>query len=379
MKGGRSMTISTSEGSMMMMADSIAALTAELIKIPTIQSRPEEIKRCAEFIADWLSQRDIEFARHDIGGIPAITVLPRSKATKVLIMAHFDVVDAQDESQFQPHIKDGRLYGRGAIDDKYAVALALILFHERLERLRKAGGTQRDMSFGLLLNGDEEVGGANGAKAVLKDIDLDFCLALDGGAPDKLVTKEKGVLQVRLTARGKGAHAARPWLGQNAFDVLVADYQALQQQFAKQTPDHWHKTMVLSNCRVGDGSINIVPGEATATLDIRYTEDDDPDAIMAAIESAVASEITLLGKEPLFIGGTSPYLDTLVGCIPNVTVGFEHGASDARFLTMRGIPGVVWGALGEMSQHAADEHVVISSLGDVYHSLDNFITAIEEK
>lgn len=357
----------------------ITDLTSELIRIPSTHSQPDEIRRCADFIETWLARRDIDYQRSDIAGVPAITVLPRPQATEILLMAHFDVVAAQDDSQFIPREQDGRLFGRGSVDDKYAVALSLILFHNRLEAIRDAGGTQSDMCFGLLLNGDEEVGGANGALAVLEKIELDFCLALDGGNPAMMITKEKGILQLRLTARGKAAHGARPWLGHNAFDVLVADYQALQKQFATQTPDHWHKTMVLSNCRVGDGSINIVPDKATATLDIRYTEHDNPDAILAAIEAAVDSKVTLLEKEPLFFGGTSSYLDTLVDCVPGVDVGFEHGASDARYLTIRGIPGVVWGADGEMSQHAADEHVVISSLEKIYHSLDAFITAIEAK
>jgi len=357
----------------------IADLTSELLRIPSLHSRPEEIRRCADFIEAWLVRRDIDYTRSDISDVPAITVLPRPGATEVLVMAHFDVVAVQDESQFIPREENGRLFGRGSVDDKYAVALSLILFHDHLERIRQSGGNQGDMCFGLLLNGDEEVGGANGALAVLEKIDLDFCLALDGGNPGNLVVKEKGILQLKLTARGKATHAARPWLGQNAFDILVADYQALQKIFADQTPEHWHKTMVLSNCRVGDGSINIVPGEATATLDIRYTENEDPDAILAAIKEAVASEVSILEKEPLFIGGSSPYLDTLVACIPGVNVGFEHGASDARYLTARGIPGAIWGAAGEMSQHAADEHVVISSLGTVYNSLDAFFNAIEAK
>jgi len=357
----------------------IADLTSELIRIPSAHSRPDEIRRCADFIEAWLTRRDINYQRSDIAGVPAITVLPRPQTTEILLMAHFDVVAVQDDAQFTPREQVGRLFGRGAVDDKYAVALSLILFHNRLKAIRDAGGTQSDMCFGLLLNGDEEVGGANGALAVLEKIELDFCLALDGGNPEKMVTKEKGILQLRLTARGKAAHGARPWLGHNAFDVLVADYQALQEQFATQTPDHWHKTMVLSNCRVGDGSINIVPDQATATLDIRYTEDDNPDAILAAIKVAVDSEVTVLEKEPLFFGGASSYLDTLVGCVPGVDVGFEHGASDARYLTNRGIPGVVWGADGEMSQHASNEHVVISSLEKVYTSLDAFITAIEAK
>lgn len=357
----------------------IADLTSELIRIPSAHSRPDEIRRCADFIEAWLDRRDIDYQRSDIAGVPAITVLPRPQATEILLMAHFDVVEVQDDSQFTPREQDGRLFGRGAVDDKYAVALALIVFHNRLAAVRDAGGSQSDMCFGLLLNGDEEVGGVNGALAVLEKLELDFCLALDGGNPEKIVVKEKGVLQLRLTARGKAAHGARPWLGLNAFDVLVADYQKLLDMFADQTPEHWHKTMVLSNCRVGDGSINIVPDKATATLDIRYTENEDPDAILAAIETAVDSEVTVLEKEPLFIGGSSPYLDTLVECIPGVDVGFEHGASDARYLTSRGIPGAIWGAAGEMSQHAADEHVVISSLGMVYNCLDAFFSAIEAK
>ncbi len=362
---------------MMKREQQIAALTGELVQIPSTHSRPAEIKRCADFIEAWLKHRDIDYQRSDIGGVPAITVLPRPQATEILLMAHFDVVESQADSQFIPREEAGRLYGRGTIDDKYAVATALILFHSHLERLRRTGGNQGDMCFGLLLNGDEEVGGANGALAVLENIQLDYCLALDGGNPAIIVTKEKGILQLQLTARGKAAHAARPWLGENAFDVLVADYQALQRQFADVSEDHWHKTMVLSNCKVGDGSVNIVPGAATATLDIRYTEHDDPEAMVAAIEAAVSSEVTVMTKEPLFIGGTSPYLDSLVDSIPGVRLGFEHGASDARYLTARGIPGAVWGAEGEMSQHAADEHVVLSSLGKVYNCLDAFFTTIK--
>jgi succinyl-diaminopimelate desuccinylase len=157
----------------------------------------------------------------------------------------------------------------------------------------------------------------------------------------------------------------------------VKDYLAIQALFAAKTPDHWHKTMVLSNCLTGDGSANKVPGTATAVLDIRYTENDSPDALAAQIEKVVTSEVHIRAKEPLFIGGPSPYLDLLVA-YSGATVGFEHGASDARFLSTRGIPGAVWGADGEMSQHAADEHVVISSVEKIYTCLDHYFTAIEK-
>ncbi|MDH3828630.1 MAG: hypothetical protein OET21_14500, partial [Desulfobacterales bacterium] len=54
-------------------------------------------------------------------------------------------------------------------------------------------------------------------------------------------------------------------------------------------------------------------------------------------------------------------------------VGFEHGASDARFLSAHGIKGIVWGADGDMSQHSADEHINIDSFYKLYDLLDTFI------
>ncbi len=291
-------------------------------------------------------------------------------------MAHFDVVEADDDSLFEPREVDGRLFGRGAIDDKYAVATAMVLFQNHLKKRRAAGQDQADLSFGLLLTGDEEVGGYNGAGAALTHLTTDFYIALDGGHPDMIVTKEKGLLHLDLVARGKTAHAARPWLGENAFDILVEDYRSIGTLFQTKRADHWHKTMVLSVCEVGDGSVNKVPGEARAKLDIRYTDEDDPDAIVASIREAVRSEVRVDAKEPLFIGGESPYLDLLVSHSGGATVGFEHGTSDARFFSHRGIPGVVWGADGEMSQHSREEHVVIASIARLYEGLDNFINAL---
>ncbi|MFP4033780.1 MAG: M20 family metallopeptidase [Desulfococcaceae bacterium] len=352
----------------------IVDLTADLIRIPSVHSRKAEIGRCAEFIVEWLSARDIAFDRTSVNGTPVLTVLPNENRADILLMADFDVVEADDDL-FTPVEKDGRLYGRGAIDDKYAVALSLILFRDHLERVRRDGGTQSDLPFGLLLTGDEEIGGANGAGPASESIHTDFFIALDGGAPNKIVVKEKGVLRLKLTARGKAAHAARPWLGESAFENLVADYARLKEIFSDDAPDHWHKTMVLSRCEVGDGSTNKLPGFAEAILDIRFTETDDPDAILDSIRNAVAAEVALLIREPLFLGGPSPYRDLLLEYANGAELTREHGSSDARFFSARGVPGVVWGAEGEMSQHTSDEHILLDSLADLHGKMDGFLSA----
>jgi succinyl-diaminopimelate desuccinylase len=351
--------------------EEIIKLTKDLIRFRSMHSEPEEIKRCAEFIEKFLEEYAIEYWRFDHGGTPSILILPGSVKTPILLMSHIDVVDAPAEL-FTPVQKQGKLYGRGSIDDKYAAALSLVLLKNHLEHLRSKGKGQKDLPFGVLITGDEEIGGANGAKKVLNEVKADFCVALDGGTPDKIVVKEKGVLKLKLVSKGKAAHGARPWLGENAIDNLIEDYLKLKDHFQVSTPDHWHRTMNFSIIQAGK-SFNQVPESAEALFDIRYTESDDIDRLVSQMQNEIKGRLTVEAKGHLFFGGDSPYLDLLLNIAKNTEVGFEHGASDARYLSAHGIDGIVWGADGEMSQHTADEHVIIDSIRTVYEKLEDFI------
>jgi len=351
-------------------------LTKELIRIPSTNSRPAQIQKCGQLIQAWLSERKIHYTSVIHNNIPSLLVLPEKNYSPVLLMSHFDVVEAENLDLFDPIERNGKLYGRGAIDDKYGVALALTLFDNHLRQLEKYGKGQESMQFGLLLTGDEEIGGANGTAKAIDYFSTDFFVTLDGGSPDLIVTKEKGILLIELIAQGKSAHAARPWLGQNAFDILASDYVRIQEFFKDNAKDHWNKTISLTQCSAGTCSTNMVPGVARALLDIRYTEQDDPDEIVEQIRKNVLSQVQVKAKEPVFSSGKSPYIDCLISQANDARTGCEHGASDARYLASRGIPGVIWGADGEMSQHTEDEHLVISSLFDIYERLNTFLTTL---
>ncbi len=383
-------------------------LLEELIRIPSTRTRPDEILRCSDFIECWLEEQGIPFRRYTKNNVPSIVVLPPGKSSvKILLMAHFDVVEVEDSALYTPRQENGRLYGRGAIDDKYGVCLSLILFREHLKMLQEAGQGVEDICFGLLFTGDEEVGGENGVGSVNEKINTDFFIALDGGNPKLIVTKEKGIVRLRLDATGEAAHAARPWLGKNAFDILVEDYHKIKALFSEKPAwqdhlaqpqqadenltvavrpstagfsdkrtDHWHKTMVLTKCGAGNGSSNMVPGKAYALMDIRYTEHDDPKEMLSSIKNTVQSNVTLLEQAPLFYGGDSPYLHLLQKYSGGARLGFEHGASDARYFSEKKVPGVIWGADGEMSQHTEEEHIVLDSLYEMYDRLDRFLKEV---
>ncbi len=349
-------------------------LTKTLITFRTMHSRPDEIRRCADFIESFLRNIPVTVQRMDQEGVPSLWVAPLKRRVPVLFMSHLDVVDAP-ESLFEPVERDGRLYGRGSIDDKYAVALSLILLKQHMKELVARGQGQEALPFGILITGDEEIGGYRGARAVLPHIATDFAVALDGGSLREIIVKEKGILRLRLTARGKSAHGARPWLGRNAIEILMEDLMAVKGLFDMETEDHWHRTLNIGLFH-GGRSVNQVPDTAEAHLDIRYTENDDPKVLAEAVRRTVRSHVEVLEEEPLFIGETAGPVQTLLRLVPDARLGQAHGASDARFLSQFGIPGIVWGADGEESQHAEDEHVVIGSLLRLYEVLDQFVRLV---
>ncbi len=355
----------------------IVTILGELIKFKTTVGNRAELDRCTAFIEEYLGELGFEYTRMDENGVPSILVTPEEGHAPVLLMSHMDVVDG-DDSLFIPVEKDGKLHGRGSVDDKYAVALSLYLLKKWINIVKKEGGGQKDLPFGVLITGDEEVGGDNGARIALEKVKADFCIALDGGNLEKIVLREKGVLNLKLVARGKAAHGARTWLGQNAVDILVDDLVKVRAFFSdpaslNDEDARWQRTL-NTGIVAGGRTINQVPDYAEARLDIRYTEKDDVDALIEDIRGAVKSEVIVTAKEPVFDSGKSPYLDLLTDVAQSAETGNEHGASDARFLAAHGIPGVVWGANGDMTHHTENERLNIDSLYELCELLNEFLT-----
>ncbi|MFV0423703.1 M20 family metallopeptidase [Oleidesulfovibrio sp.] len=353
----------------------IVDLTSDLIRFPSMHSRPEEIHRCADFIMAWCARNGIHAERINHNGTPSIMVLPEKGKTKLLLMAHIDVVDAEEE-MFVPRVENDRLYGRGANDDKYAVALGLILFKERFDAIRAKGGNQADMALGLLITGDEEVGGGNGAAIALRMVKADYVVALDGGDPGRVITKEKGIIDLKLTCHGQAAHGARPWNGTNAIEVLINDYAKIKALFTEENDEHWHRTINFGKIQAGE-STNKVPDIAEGWFNIRYTENDDKDALIDKIRKTASGDVTVIRTVPVFLSDPHPHTDRLLQIAGAVT-DKEHGASDARYLGENGLVGVVWGAEGFGTLHSKDECLHIPSVQKLHETLSALTREMED-
>jgi succinyl-diaminopimelate desuccinylase len=357
----------------------IVNLTRSLIHFQSVHDYPEEIYRCASFVEQHLRGSGVVVRRVEYENMPSLVALPAENRAPLLLMSHIDVVSGAPD-QFVAYESDGKLYGRGSLDDKYAVGLSLVLYSRHLSAMHQQGKGQQDLPFGLLITSDEEMGGFNGAGRILQTLDTDFVIVLDGGSPDEIIVKQKGFVKLRLVSNGKTAHGSQPWRGENAIELLMDDYHKLRGILKDSHPDHWRRTVnlsILHSGRPGEPeSFNQVPDHAEATLDIRYTERDDLDVLLAQLRQELRSKVLVEARGPVFDGGQSPYLDRLLSMVPTARPGFTHSASDARFLTEYGIQGVVWGADGDATAHSGHEHVNLESVDRLYGMLDGFLKAI---
>ena len=353
----------------------IIDLTKDLVQFKTMHSKPDEIHRCASFIEQYLNSWDVTYRRLDYHNTPAILVLPQHGIAPLLLMSHIDVVDAPDEL-FRPVMQEGKLYGRGCFDDKYAVALSLVLLINNLKLLRKQGRGQKELPFGILITSDEEIGGFKGAQKTLIDIQTDFCIVLDGGDIEKIVVKEKGIARVKLLCRVEMNSGSKPWQGKNAVEKLMDDINTWETYFVKSAPEHPHRKIVCNHIH-SEKSRHGVSEFAEACLEIRYMETDDLEKMFNAMQKELHSDSVIEDVEPLFSGGESEHLKILLEISKKTRIGFEDGANDSRFLSQFGIKGIVWGADGNRSQHTLNEHVDIESVYELYELLDAFIKRCE--
>ena len=111
-------------------------------------------------------------------------------------------------------------------------ALAILL-----ELFLKAHREQPGISLGLVITSDEEIGGMHGLRYLIEDCGLRCQLAIipDGGSLNEITIAEKGILHRRVFCRGEAAHAARPWLVENALHRLIEGLAKLITHFESLT------------------------------------------------------------------------------------------------------------------------------------------------
>ncbi|QZP38303.1 M20 family metallopeptidase [Halobaculum magnesiiphilum] len=236
--------------------EEIIDLLQDLVRIPSPYFEEHE---CAEFVYEWLAERDLDPTYHHVSE-PEITeyegdnVIARLEgsdpdAPTLLLNAHMDtvkLVEAWDEDPCSGRIEDGKLYGQGACDMKGGLASVLVAF---------AALAERDLKGDVLLTAvvDEEGPYGLGTDRLIRDgytDDVDMAVVTEPGPVlaqedlenPALLLGARGRFLYDVTITGEAAHGSQPYKGVNA----VVD--------AGMVADALDNLAVGSHPKLGDGS-----------------------------------------------------------------------------------------------------------------------------
>ena len=292
---------------------------------------------------------------------------------------HLDVVPpgtGWTSGAFAADVRDGLLYGRGAVDMKGAIAAFVAAIPAT------SAGT-----ISLIITGDEEGPATFGTPAIIdrmadRGIAPDLCLV---GEPtstarlgDMIKIGRRGSVNIWIDMPGRQGHVAYPHLADNPIPRLVAALAEIDAIVL----DHGNAWFQPSNIEatditVGNPATNVIPAHAAARLSIRFNDEQNGAALVQRIEAIVqrhapAATVTarISGEAFLTPPGAfstliSDAIEAHTGLRPELST--TGGTSDARFLSKL-CPVVEFG-LCNATMHKLDEAVAIAdleTLRDIY-------------
>jgi succinyl-diaminopimelate desuccinylase len=239
---------------------------SDLIAFPSVSGHTKQVDACFDYLEEFLKKRQLHVTRLNSEGFPSVIASSTvTKAPRVLLQAHIDVVPA-NPNLFKLTEYDGKLFGRGVFDMKFAAACYLQLAEDLKDELH-------NYDFGIMFTSDEEIGGTNGVSYLLdQGYGADVCILPDGGNDWQIETTCNALWIVRLSASGQTAHGSRPWEGQNAINNLLGGVSDVQQVFGELKP--LKNSITISKIQ-GGSAVNQVPDHAEAVLDMRFINNEE--------------------------------------------------------------------------------------------------------
>lgn len=309
------------------------------------------------------------WATHGIGG-PVLVLL-----------GHTDVVppgprDAWSCDPFQPDIRDGELYGRGAADMKGSVAAFVVALERFVAAHPKHPGT-----IALLLTSDEEGDAIDGVRRVAEIFRergqrIDWCITGEPSSKetlgDLLRVGRRGSLSARLTVRGIQGHVAYPDKARNPIHQALP---ALAELAARRWDEGYESfpptSLQISDIHAGTGANNVIPGELQVLFNLRYNPTWQASQLEAECETMLDADgldYTIRwhrSGEPFHTpegklrDTARQVLAEFSGATPEESTG--GGTSDARFIAPLGAQCIEIGPVNA-SIHKVDEHVSVADL-----------------
>jgi acetylornithine deacetylase len=340
----------------------IADLTAQLVAIdsvnPSLVPGGAGERELAEFVAGWCADRGLEV--EVVGGErPSVIATKRGSGggRSLLLNGHLDTVGvAGMEAPLEPHVEDGRLYGRGSYDMKGALAAIMLAAAEAPE-------LRGDVIVTLVA--DEELGSV-GTEAVLERVHADAAIVVEP-TELQLAVAHRGFVAFELETTGVAAHGSRPDLGVDAIARIGPALVELAQLDRRLQAGSSHPLAGSGSLHAslieGGQELSSYPARCVLTGERRTIPGETVEQVERELR-AIAGDAELrivFSREPYEAPPEHPFVD-LVGRIAGTEgpVGARFW-TDAALIAAAGIPTVLYGPVGE-GAHAVVEWVDLASL-----------------
>ncbi len=292
---------------------------------------------------------------------------------------HLDVVPPGDlaawtHAPFSGTIEDGKLFGRGAVDMKCAVAAWIAASMQAVDEGRING------SISLLLTGDEEGPAAHGTVKVLehlkeKGIAIDACIigepTCEARFGDTIKIGRRGSITYSLEVIGVQGHVAYPHLAKNPIDIMVSILHELKATTLDFGNDNFQASnLEIISVDVGNSTTNIIPGKARAILNIRYNNEQTGEELTNKIKSICSKftdsyNLTSNESAKAFLSTPRGFAFKLAKVVEEVTgikpkFSTSGGTSDARFI-QKYCQIAEFGLLNDTA-HKIDEYTLVENL-----------------
>lgn len=306
----------------------------------------------------------------------------RGSSSPLLVFAgHTDVVPAGPESAwdsppFEPTVRDGYLYGRGAADMKGSVAAFVTACERFIERHPDHRG-----SIAFLITSDEEGPARDGTVRVVETLSernetMDWCLVGEPSSSDHLGDTlrngRRGSLTGHLTVRGIQGHVAYPQFADNPVHRAAPALAELVGTQWDQGNDFFPATSLqITSIEAGEGANNVVPGELRVSFNFRFSTEVTEQALQARVKAIMERhdldfelDWHLSGKP--FLTEPGALVNAAVEAVRSVTgtqtsLSTAGGTSDGRFIAPTGAQVVELGPVNA-TIHKVNECVRVSDL-----------------
>ena len=391
------------------LTDEAVALTADLIRMPTVNPPGELYEECARFIGAKLAEFEFEVEYHAAEGRPEHTFTHprlnvvgtrRGRSTRPLVHlnGHFDVVPAGAGWTVDPfggEVRGGRIWGRGSCDMKAGIAAAIFA----AEAIRRAGV---ELTGSVEISGtvDEESGGFAGVAWLahhgrVSAARTDYAIIPEPLYVDRICIGHRGVYWFEVLTKGRIAHGSMPFHGVSAIEhmglLLDRIHDDLQPRLAARTTSvpvipegARHATLNINGINGGQPVAGIqtpcVADRCRAVFDRRFLLEEGFDATKAEIVemlNAVAREVPgfeyelrdLMVVHPTKTPDDSPVVSALDRALHRVLgrsggLVASPGTYDQKhFARIAGVPHCVAYGPGILDlAHQPDEYVDIADL-----------------